>query len=74
MEYIIRINDNDLIDSDGNKRIEEIKELVRCKDCKHYSEGESQCLAQPGYFPVDDNWYCADGERKVKEIGSKRDI
>ena len=36
MEYIIKINDNDLVDSNGNKRVEEIRELIRCKDCQHW--------------------------------------
>lgn len=35
-EYIIKINENDLVDSGGSKRIEKMEELVRCKDCKHW--------------------------------------
>ena len=42
-------------------------EVVRCKDCKHRTE-----LCGDGWHPctdmaVNDNWYCADGERKEKE-------
>ena len=39
-------------------------EVVRCKDCKHRTE-----LCGDGWHPctdmaVNDNWYCADGERR----------
>ena len=38
--------------------------VVRCKDCKHRTE-----LCGVGWLPctdmaVNNNWYCADGERK----------
>ena len=43
-------------------------QIVRCKDCKHYIEKTddepSSCLIKAGYFPVSDDWYCADGEAK----------
>ena len=42
--------------------------IVRCKDCKHRllptGETRAECMARAGWFPVDDDWYCADGERK----------
>ena len=42
--------------------------LVRCKDCKHRllptGETRAECMARAGWFPVDDDWFCADGERK----------
>lgn len=37
-------------------------ELIRCKDCKHYSENE--CMIKAGWFPVQPEWFCADGVRK----------
>ena len=37
-------------------------EIVRCKDCKHYSENE--CMIKAGWFPAQPEWFCADGERK----------
>ena len=44
------------------------EEIIRCKDCKNYSrlenEAKGQCMARFGWFPVDDDWFCADGERK----------
>lgn len=50
----------------GYKKREE--EIVRCKDCKYYIEPTEEeaggCLIKAGYFPVSENWYCADGERK----------
>lgn len=34
--------------------------VVRCKDCKYFY---SECCLKTG-FCVDDDWFCADGERK----------
>lgn len=46
-------------------------ELVRCKYCKHRllpeNETRGECMARPGWFPVDDDWYCADGKRRDEE-------
>lgn len=44
-------------------------ELIRCKDCKHYSLPQigyerGECLIKAGYFPVKPDWFCADGERR----------
>lgn len=41
--------------------------VVRCKDCKHRTE-----LCGDGWHPctdmaVNDNWYCADGERREED-------
>lgn len=41
-------------------------EVVRCKDCKHYSvEGETTRFGWCGYWnkPTDEMRYCSDGER-----------
>ena len=43
--------------------VEEIQDLVRCRDCVHYNAG-FECLKE-GYgieYPPD--YYCADGERR----------
>ena len=62
-EYIIKINENDLVDSGGIKRIEGMSELVRCKDCKHYDPDTQSCNdGLDGIFLPD--WFCADGKRK----------
>ena len=44
-------------------------EVVRCKDCKYRDPEDRKCdhggLEHMGVmFPVKDEWYCADGERK----------
>lgn len=53
--------------------LEEAVPVVRCKDCKHRFDGEhvhnccEQLMEKSGWIteiPVDDNWYCADGERR----------
>ena len=44
------------------------KELIMCKDCKHYDVGEndSECwtLCEQHEMHVDDDFFCKDGERK----------
>lgn len=43
-------------------------ELIRCKDCKFmYEDDVFQCAIKNGYFPVHEEWYCADGERRESE-------
>ena len=43
-------------------------QIVRCMDCKHYllpdGETRGECRARAGWFPVDDDFFCADGEMK----------
>ena len=43
--------------------------VVRCKDCKHRllpkGETRAECMARAGWFPVDDDWFCADGEKRT---------
>lgn len=41
------------------------QELIRCKDCKFmYEDDVFQCAIKDGYFPVHEEWFCADGERR----------
>jgi len=46
------------------------QELVRCKDCKHYDETQRGKKREQNRYYVcddfnpDDDWFCADGERK----------
>lgn len=54
---------------DDWKRLKELlkeqPEIVRCKDCKFMIEDDVfQCGIRAGYFPVHEEWFCADGERK----------
>ena len=66
-EYIVRE-----IDFHGVFKQETVGEIVRCKDCKHreLDEGFYVCkldtgdLYELGRNAEDDNWFCADGERK----------
>lgn len=48
-----------------------IMELVRCKDCKHrwpdLDEGKMICLLDRSRRADDEEWFCADGKRKVAE-------
>ena len=37
-------------------------ELIRCKDCEYYDDNE--CIIKAGWFPVQPDWFCADGKRK----------
>ena len=40
------------------------KELVRCKDCKHWDADEHVCNIKIGWFSCDADWFCADGDRR----------
>lgn len=39
-----------------------LKEVVRCKDCKH--RNTIFCFKDEQGFGTDDDWFCADGERQ----------
>ena len=66
-EYIIKISDEVFEDEcAGNP-----PELVRCKDCKHWNhiiDDRGHCgnfmQCYDGDLYTDDDWFCADGERK----------
>ena len=47
----------------------DVAEVVRCRDCRHRDPEDKKCdsgaLERAGcVFAVDDDYYCADGERK----------
>lgn len=45
-------------------------ELIRCKDCKHRDPEDRKCDCGHGILwqlPRDDDWFCADGERREDE-------
>lgn len=47
----------------------DVRPVVRCKDCRHRDPEDHKCdcgqLERAGcVFPVDDNYFCAYGERK----------
>ena len=59
-EAIIQYNDDP--DADGNHMVITWKELVRCKDCKHYNHDKKWC--QHIMSANGGGWVCADGKRK----------
>ena len=54
-EYIMKVADNGMV-----TKVEQ--ELVRCKDCKH--RNTIFCFKDEQGFGTDDDWFCADGERR----------
>ena len=46
-----------------NCPLKEYEAVVRCKDCKHYDHSMLYCN-KFGIQDIDDDWFCADGERK----------
>ena len=60
--------------SDGTIMIrEKTGELVRCGECKHRDPEDKRCdcggheWVKGKILPVEDDWFCADGERKDGE-------
>jgi len=43
--------------------LKEQTEIVRCKDCKYYDHFNG-CMSWHDVNSNNDNWFCADGERK----------
>lgn len=43
--------------------LKEQPEIVRCKDCKYYDHFNG-CMSWHDVNSNNDNWYCADGERR----------
>jgi hypothetical protein len=39
------------------------QELIRCKDC-HFYLGKGFCNRSGIHLTVNDDWFCADGEKK----------
>lgn len=46
------------------KHDEDVAQIVRCKDCKHWDADEHDCNIKTGWFACGADWFCADGERK----------
>ena len=64
-EAIIQYNDNP--DTDGNHMVISWKELVRCKDCKHYDSFSQECRNGIDGIMIP-NFYCGNAERKDGEV------
>lgn len=65
-EYIYKI----VKDMDGVDCYIKTGQIVRCKDCKHRDPEDKMCDC--GHFirwqlPRQDDWFCADGERREDE-------
>lgn len=60
-EYIIKISDEIMEEEIADRP----QELVRCKDCQRRAKcgGLYYCTVHESIYPNDD-WFCADGERK----------
>ena len=66
-ELIIKVDDPGERAWDGSSKVFEIKELVRCKDCKHGEKANDVylCGKLRGFGTSHNSeWFCADGERK----------
>ena len=50
-------------------------EIIRCKDCKHHDPEDKKCDSGHSIqwqLPRDDNWFCADAERRTDEQETNR--
>ena len=70
-EYIVEINENTTVTFDGwNVRCGDVliqrEEIVRCKDCGHYTEDECQSYHWCGSWceQVEPDGFCALGRRE----------
>lgn len=61
----------------SNTPTADVVEVVRCKDCKHrvFEDGSYVCdldtwdFHELGRNAEDDNWFCADGEKRERITG-----
>lgn len=59
-EFIITCESE--LQNDGSYKIKRYRELVRCKDCKHWEQSNGHCPFNSIF--TNEDWFCADGERK----------
>ena len=45
--------------------LKEQSQIVRCKDCKHYKD--NRCFFTMRRHGLHDDWFCADGERRLDD-------
>ena len=53
----------------GTEVLLDMRPLVLCKNCKHRDPEDKKCDCGHDIvwqLPRDDNWFCADGERRKK--------
>ena len=66
--------DSDFIDLVNDATvIEDVVEVVRCKDCIHYQtvpfskDGEKVCISYDDYQLVDEQYFCSCGKRREQK-------
>lgn len=64
-DWILHFNDSDVKETAKAvlALLKEQPEIVRCRDCKHWSPEHEGLCPYNDIFTVPD-WFCADGERK----------
>lgn len=67
-EYIVELREEE---ADELMNEHWVGELVRCKDCKHqdperFNDGSGCFVCRKGHGWKPDDWFCADGERKIE--------
>lgn len=57
--------------TDNETKAEVVGEVVRCKGCKYHEDEVPSMVWCPNIVGnwVNDDWFCADGERKETENG-----
>ena len=69
-EYIIKVDVSKPDIMGSMPLMEPAKELIRCKECRYWRKlllnqsGDGACRADNPIMVSNQNWYCADGERK----------
>ena len=61
-EYRNTIKDGYEALTNATKIIKSEPQIVRCKDCKHWEKSNGHCPFNSIF--TNDDWFCADGERK----------
>lgn len=63
-DWIVRYyaNHDDIPEGQSDGHI--VRELIRCKECKHHWD-DDRCEMMSNMIETDDDWWCADGERRT---------
>lgn len=66
-EYIVDVNDSSEMYAVEMGRYEGLRELIRCKDCKHwYCYGDETFCSELGIYDTNKDSYCSYAKRKWK--------
>ena len=71
-EYIVKVTNEVLPNAFAlfEKEFSTNQELVRCEDCTYWDAKKNECHNINSYMqyrPCFKDWFCADGEKKVKQ-------